>query len=117
MISSGSDRLRPQCLRPGKVDPVAGAIVQRLITNAAREMGLTLLRSTRSPVLFEARDFSTGIFDAAGRVLEQHKYLPMHAFLLAPAIASMSWMTISGTRIFSWISANVSSDRMPARYR
>ena len=89
MISSGSDRLRPQCLRPGKVDPVAGAIVQRLITNAAREMGLTLLRSTRSPVLFEARDFSTGIFDAAGRVLEQHKYLPMHAFLLAPVVAEV----------------------------
>ena len=45
-------------------DPIPGSIVQRLITNAAREMGITLLRSTRSPVLFEARDFATGIFDA-----------------------------------------------------
>jgi N-methylhydantoinase B len=72
-----------------KIDPIAGAIVQRLITNAAREMGLTLMRSTRSPVLFEARDFSTGIFDAKGRVLAQHKYLPMHAFLLAPVVADV----------------------------
>jgi N-methylhydantoinase B len=72
-----------------KIDPIAGAIVQRLITNAAREMGLTLVRSTRSPVLFEARDFSTGIFDAKGRVLAQHKYLPMHAFLLAPVVADV----------------------------
>lgn len=63
--------------------------MQRLITNAAREMGLTLMRSTRSPVLFEARDFSTGIFDARGRVLAQHKYLPMHAFLLAPVVADV----------------------------
>jgi N-methylhydantoinase B len=71
------------------VDPIAGAIVQRLITNAAREMGLTLMRSTRSPVLFEARDFCTGVFDAGGRVIEQHKYLPMHAFLLPPVVAEV----------------------------
>jgi N-methylhydantoinase B len=75
--------------RQSTVDPIAGAIVQRLITNAAREMGLTLMRSTRSPVLFEARDFCTGIFDAGGRVIEQHKYLPMHAFLLPPVVAEV----------------------------
>ncbi len=67
-------------------DPVLGAIIQRLITNAAREMGITLLRSTRSPVLFEARDFATGIFDAEGRVLEQHQYLPLMAFCLGPVV-------------------------------
>lgn len=69
-----------------RVDPVGGAIVERMIKNAAREMGLTLLRSTRSPVLFEARDFATGIFDAAGRVLEQHQYLPLMAFCLGPVV-------------------------------
>lgn len=67
-------------------DAVRGAIVQRLITNAAREMGITLIRSTRSPVLFEARDFATGIFDARGRVLEQHQYLPLMAFCLGPIV-------------------------------
>jgi N-methylhydantoinase B len=87
MSTSHPSRRQPP--RRSGVDPIAGAIVQRLITNAAREMGLTLMRSTRSPVLFEARDFSTGIFDAAGRVLEQHKYLPMHAFLLAPVVAEV----------------------------
>ena len=75
--------------RGSTIDPISGAIVQRLITNAAREMGLTLMRSTRSPVLFEARDFCTGIFDAAGRVIAQHKYLPMHAFLLPPVVAEV----------------------------
>jgi N-methylhydantoinase B len=82
-----TDAVRQQ--RRSGVDPISGAIVQRLITNAAREMGLTLMRSTRSPVLFEARDFCTGIFDAAGRVIEQHKYLPMHAFLLPPVVAEV----------------------------
>jgi len=88
-VTSTSQPSRPQPVRRSDVDPIAGAIVQRLITNAAREMGLTLLRSTRSPVLFEARDFCTGIFDASGRVLEQYKYLPMHAFLLAPVVAEV----------------------------
>jgi len=72
-----------------EIDPISGAIIQRLVTNAAREMGLSLMRSTRSPVLFEARDFCTGIFDAVGRVVEQHNYLPMHAFLLPPVVAEV----------------------------
>lgn len=89
-MTSLLDQHDPRPLKPSnKVDPISGAIVQRLIINAAQEMGLALLRSTRSPVLFEARDFSTGIFDAAGRVLEQYKYLPMHAFLLAPVVAEV----------------------------
>jgi N-methylhydantoinase B len=67
-------------------DPVVGAIVRRLITNAAKEMGITLIRATRSPVLFEAKDFATGVFDARGRVLEQHQYLPLMAFCLGPAV-------------------------------
>jgi N-methylhydantoinase B len=86
---TASNRSPQRSGRRTDVDPIAGAIVQRLITNAAREMGLTLMRSTRSPVLFEARDFCTGIFDANGRVIEQHKYLPMHAFLLPPVVAEV----------------------------
>jgi N-methylhydantoinase B len=88
-VTTAANRSNQQCGRRSDVDPISGAIVQRLITNAAREMGLTLMRSTRSPVLFEARDFCTGIFDAAGRVIEQHKYLPMHAFLLPPVVAEV----------------------------
>jgi N-methylhydantoinase B len=88
-MNNPSDLSYSQKIRQSGIDPVTGAIVQRLITNAAREMGLTLMRSTRSPVLFEAKDFSTAIFDATGRVLEQHKYLPMHAFLLAPVVAEV----------------------------
>jgi N-methylhydantoinase B len=72
-----------------RADPVAGALIRRLIQNAAREMGITLIRATRSPVLFEARDFATGIFDRDGRVLEQHQYLPLMAFCLGPAVEAV----------------------------
>jgi N-methylhydantoinase B len=70
-------------------DPIVGALLQRLLTNAVREMGITLIRSTRSPVLFESRDFATGIFDHQGRVLEQHQYLPLMAFCLGPAVVEV----------------------------
>ena len=47
-------------------------------------MGFTLLRTTRSPILNEARDFVTGIYDAKGRMLEQTEYIPVLAFALQP---------------------------------
>lgn len=47
-------------------------------------MGLTLLRTTRSPILNEARDFVTGLYDAKGRMLEQTEYIPVLAFALQP---------------------------------
>lgn len=75
--------------RAGRSDPIVGALIRRLIQNAAREMGITLIRATRSPVLFEARDFATGIFDRQGRVLEQHQYLPLMAFCLGPAVEAV----------------------------
>jgi N-methylhydantoinase B len=47
-------------------------------------MGYTLLRTSRSPILNEARDFVTGLYDAMGRMLEQAEYIPVLAFALQP---------------------------------
>ena len=47
-------------------------------------MGLTLLRTARSPILNEARDFVTGLYDPKGRMLEQTEYIPVLAFALQP---------------------------------
>jgi N-methylhydantoinase B len=47
-------------------------------------MGYTLLRTSRSPILNEARDFVTGLYDAQGRMLEQAEYIPVLAFALEP---------------------------------
>jgi N-methylhydantoinase B len=47
-------------------------------------MGYTLLRTSRSPILNEARDFVTGLYDAQGKMLEQTEYIPVLAFALQP---------------------------------
>ncbi|MGD8561944.1 MAG: hydantoinase B/oxoprolinase family protein [Desulfarculaceae bacterium] len=68
-----------------KIDKILASVLQRRFKSITEEMGLTLLRTTRSPILNEARDFVTGLYDAAGRMLEQTEYIPVLAFALAPA--------------------------------
>ena len=43
-----------------------------------------MVRTTRSPILCEAQDFVTGLYDASGDMLEQKENLPILAFCLQP---------------------------------
>ena len=61
------------------------SVLQRRLKSITEEIGLTLLRTTRSPILNEARDFATGLYDAKGRMLEQTEYIPVLAFALQPS--------------------------------
>ncbi len=65
-------------------DSILTSILQCRFKAITQEMGYTLLRTTRSPILNEARDFVTGIYDAKGRMLEQTEYIPVLAFALQP---------------------------------
>ncbi len=67
-----------------RIDPILSSVLHRRLKSITEEMGLTLLRTTRSPILNEARDFVTGLYDAKGRMLEQTEYIPVLAFALQP---------------------------------
>ena len=67
------------------IDPVFASVLERRLRAITQEMGLTLLRTTRSPILNEARDFVTGLYDPRGRILQQAEYIPILAFALQPA--------------------------------
>jgi len=71
--------------KPPTIDPVFASVLQRRLKSITEEIGLTLLRTTRSPILNEARDFATGLYDAKGRMLEQTEYIPVLAFALQPS--------------------------------
>ena len=66
------------------IDPILTSVIQRRLKSITEEMGLTLLRTTRSPILNEARDFVTGLYDETGDMLEQTEYIPVLAFALQP---------------------------------
>jgi len=65
-------------------DRILTSIVQCRLKAITEEMGYTLLRTSRSPILNEARDFVTGLYDTRGRMLEQAEYIPVLAFAIQP---------------------------------
>jgi len=67
-----------------KIDPILLAVFARAFRAITDEMSLSLELTARSPILCEAKDFVTGLYDAQGRMLEQTENLPILAFSLAP---------------------------------
>jgi N-methylhydantoinase B len=66
------------------VDPILLSVYARTFRAITDEMSLSMQQTTRSPILCEAKDYVTGIYDAEGRMLEQTENLPILAFSLAP---------------------------------
>ena len=66
------------------VDPILLSVYARSFKAITDEMSISVQKTTRSPILCEAKDFVTGLYDADGNMLEQTENLPILAFSLAP---------------------------------
>ena len=44
-------------------DPILVSVISNRLDSITKEMGKTMLRTSRSPIFSEARDFVTAIFD------------------------------------------------------
>ena len=67
-----------------KIDKILVSVFQRRFKSITEEMSIVLTRTTRSPILCEAKDFVTGLYDARGKMLEQTENLPILSFSLGP---------------------------------
>ncbi len=67
-----------------KIDTILLSIFQRAFKSITDEMSISLTKTTRSPILCEAKDFVTGLYDADGNMLEQTENLPILSFSLGP---------------------------------
>jgi len=67
-----------------KIDTILLSIFQRAFKSITDEMSISLMKTTRSPILCEAKDFVTGLYDASGNMLEQTENLPILSFSLGP---------------------------------
>ncbi len=67
-----------------QIDPILLSVYARTFKSITDEMSLSVEQTARSPILCEAKDFVTGLYDAKGRMLEQTENLPILAFSLAP---------------------------------
>jgi N-methylhydantoinase B len=67
-----------------KIDPILLSVYARTFKSITDEMSISMEQTTRSPILCEAKDYVTGLYDADGNMLEQTENLPILAFSLAP---------------------------------
>ena len=73
-----------------EIDPVLVSIIGRALKAITDEMSISMEKTTRSPILCEAKDFVTGLYDAQGRMLEQTENLPILSFSLGPVCAHIA---------------------------
>ncbi|WP_183593747.1 hydantoinase B/oxoprolinase family protein [Nocardioides soli] len=68
------------------LNPILTSVIASRIKAVGERMGTVVERSARSPLLVEGRDFSLGIYDVDGRLLEQTEYIPILGYAAAPAM-------------------------------
>ncbi len=73
-----------------EIDKVLVSIIGRALKAFTDEMSISMEKTTRSPILCEAKDFVTGLYDAEGRMLEQTENLPILSFSLGPVCAHIA---------------------------
>ena len=69
-----------------KIDPVKAEIIRNAFSAAAKQVELALIRTSVSPILYDAHDFACGVFDADVQLLGQDGGVPAFLGALGPAI-------------------------------
>jgi N-methylhydantoinase B len=67
-----------------KIDKILASVFQKRFKSITEEMSIVMTKTTRSPILCEAKDFVTGLYDGRGKMLEQTENLPILSFSLGP---------------------------------
>ena len=63
-------------LNPPAVDPVTLTVIDNALTSTCRDMGVTMMKTSYSPIFNESLDFSCVIFDPQGQMLAQAEFCP-----------------------------------------
>jgi N-methylhydantoinase B len=69
-------------------DPIVSEIVRNALKAAAKQIELAIIRTTVTPILYDAHDFACGIFDDQARLLGQDDGVPAFLGTLGPAIVA-----------------------------
>jgi N-methylhydantoinase B/oxoprolinase/acetone carboxylase alpha subunit len=60
----------------GRLDQVTLTVINNYLTSTCRDMGVSMMRTSYSPIFNESLDFSCVIFDRQGRMLAQAEFCP-----------------------------------------
>lgn len=59
-------------------DPITVEVIRHGLAAASREMGVTLRKTSCSPIFNEGNDYSCGIFDSRMELISHGEFLPIH---------------------------------------
>ncbi len=76
-------------MQPPPIDPFEFELFRNALLSVADEMALTVHRTTYSAVLRDNLDYSTGFFDAQGRMIAQGFSLPAHLGSMPTALGAV----------------------------
>ena len=71
------------------IDPILISVINNRLDGITKEIGETMLRTSRSPIFSEARDFCTAVFDRHLRLVAQTAYIPVLMGALPYAMRSI----------------------------
>ena len=77
-------------LQTAEVDRILVSVIGNRFDAISKEIGQTMLRTSRSPIFSEARDFVTAIFDNQQRLVAQTAYIPILMGALPYAMRSIA---------------------------
>ena len=80
------------------LDPITLEVVGEGLISVVREMRATVFQTARSVAIYEARDFSCGLFDATGRVVAQSEDIGSHVVPLPWSVEAALARFQSGLR-------------------
>jgi N-methylhydantoinase B len=72
------------------LSPVLTSVIASRLKTIGERMGVVVERSARSPLLVEGRDFSLGIYDERGTLIEQTEYIPVLGYATAPGMRAIA---------------------------
>jgi len=72
------------------IDPIRVSVIGNRLEAISKEIGQTMLRTSRSPIFSEARDFVTAVFDEDLRLAAQTAYIPVLMGALPYAVQSIA---------------------------
>jgi N-methylhydantoinase B len=76
--------------KAARLDQIKVSVIGNRLDAISKEIGQTMLRTSRSPIFSEARDFVTAVFDADCRLVAQTAYIPVLMGAMPYAIRSIA---------------------------
>jgi N-methylhydantoinase B len=72
-----------------QTDPITVQVIGHALAAASREMGVTLRKTSCSPIFNEGNDYSCAVFTAAGEIVSHGEFLPIHLGSLSFSVRSV----------------------------